>query len=164
MSIKKELSEKSIFNNIYIVKKFQSKNTMSQIAGSVLSLLGDCDDEKSYKKKSDDLEEFEKYLLSFAKDFGSEDLVEKWEGEIIISDEASEKFQEITDDYEDLIFWDELAIKMGKRDFQKTITKEDKKYLKENDNWLPERIHKIYDKYHDEFEKNGIDNLEIKED
>ena len=137
---------------------------MSQIAGNVLGLLGDCDNEKSYKKKSDDLEEFEKYLLSFAKDFSSEDLVEKWEGEIIISDETSEKFQEITDDYEDLIFWDELATKMGKRDFQRSITKEDKKYLKENNNWLPEKIHKIYNKYHDEFEENGIDNLEIKED
>ena len=145
-------------------KQYRDMIMMSQIAGNVLGLLGDCDDEKSYKKKSDDLEEFEKYLLSFAKDFSGEDLAEKWEGEIIISDEASEKFQEITDDYEDLIFWDELATKMGKRDFQRSITKEDKKYLKENNNWLPERIHKIYNKYHDEFEENGIDNLEIKED
>jgi len=145
-------------------KQFRDLIMMNQIANNVLGLLGDCEDEKYYKKKSDDLREFEEYLLSSAKDFGCDDLVEKWKGEIIISDEASEKFQEITDDYEELIFWDELATKMGKRDFQRTITKEDKKYLRENDNWLPERIHKIYDKYRDEFEENGIDNLEIKDD
>lgn len=134
---------------------------MNDLANSVMGILGDYIEGKSYKEKSNNFEELEKYLLNFAKNFESEDLAEKWKGEIIISDKASKKYQKIIDDYNDIIFWEELAERMGKRDFERTITVEDEKYLNENNGWLPDRIHTIYNKYHKEFENNGIDRLEI---
>ncbi len=136
---------------------------MSHIANSVLGILGDVlPEETNYKKKSDETTELEDYFISYAKDFGCEDMTEKFHGKTLLKDEIYEKLQEIMDEYDDYIFWNELEVKMGKRDFEKTITEEDKKYIKENKGWYPERIHEIYDKYAEEFEEHGIDRLEIK--
>ena len=136
---------------------------MSHIANSVLGILGDVlPEETNYKKKSDETTELEDYFISYAKDFSCEDMTEKFHGKTLLKDEIYEKLQEIMDEYDDYIFWNELEVKMGKRDFEKTITEEDKKYIKENKGWYPERIHEIYDKYAEEFEEHGIDRLEIK--
>jgi len=138
--------------------------TMNYVADSVLGVLGDIlPEETNYKKKSDEIEKLGDYLLSYAQDFGCEDMIEGFHGKTLLKDEIYEKMQkEIMDEYDDYIFWNELEVRMGKRDFERTITEEDKKYIKENKGWLPERIHELYDKYREEFEKYGIDRLEIR--
>ena len=136
---------------------------MSHIANSVLGILGDVlPEETNYKKKSDETTELEDYFISYAKDFDCEDMTEEFHGKTLLKDEIYEKIQEIMDEYDDYVFWNELEVRMGKRDFEKTITEEDKKNIKENKGWYPERIHEIYDKYAEEFEEHGIDRLEIK--
>jgi len=136
---------------------------ISHIANSVLGILGDVFSEMEYKKKSDEAEELEDYFISYARDFGCNDLVEDFYGKTLMKDEIYEKIQEIMDDYDDYIFWNELEVRMGKRDFGRTETIDDKKYIKENNGWYPERIHELYDKYAQEFEIYGIDRLEIRE-
>jgi len=135
---------------------------MAHIANSVLGILGDVLPETEYKKKSDEMEDLENYFISYAQDFGCDDLVEDFHGKTLMKDEIYEKIQEIMDEYDDYIFWNELEVRMGKRDFERTITDDDKKYIKENKGWYPERIHGLYEKYAQEFEKYGIDRLEIK--
>lgn len=135
---------------------------MAHIANSVLGILGDVLPETEYKKKSDEMENLEDYFISYARDFGCNDLVEDFHGKTLMKDEIYEKIQAILDEYDDYIFWNELEVRMGKRDFERTITDDDKKYIKENKGWLPERINELYEKYRDEFEKYGIDRLEVK--
>jgi len=136
---------------------------MSHIANSVLGILGDAlPEETNYKKKSDEMENLEDYFLKYARDFGYDNLVEEFHGKTLMKEEIYEKLQEIMDEYDDYTFWNELEVRMGKRDFERTMTEEDKKYIKENKGWLPERVHDIYDKYRKEFERYGIDRLEIK--
>lgn len=136
--------------------------TISNIANSVLGILGDVLPKTDYKKKSDEMENLEEYFLGYVRDFGCGDLVEDFHGKTLMKDEIYEKIQEIMDEYDNYIFWNELEVRMGKRDFERTITADDKKYIKENKGWYPERIHELYDEYRDEFEKYGIGRLEIK--
>lgn len=138
---------------------------ISHIANSVLGILGDVlSEETNYKKKSDKTTELEDYFISYVKDFGCEEMTEEFHGKTLLKDEIYEKIQEIMDEYDDYIFWNELEVRIGKRDFERTITADDKKYIKENKGWYPERIHDIYEKYEKEFEEYGIDRLEIKKD
>ncbi|MEK9195018.1 MAG: hypothetical protein AAB975_01470, partial [Patescibacteria group bacterium] len=94
-------------------------------------------------------------------DFQCDDMVEEWRGEMIMSETVSEKIEEIMDDYDEFNFWDSLTTEMGKRDFMRSITSDDRKYIAEHDGWLPDRIGDIYETYHKEFEDHGIDRLEI---
>ena len=134
---------------------------MAHIANSVLGILGGVLPETEYKKKSDEIENLEDYFISYARDFGCGDLVKDFHGKTLMKDEIYEKIQEIMDEYDDYIFWNELEVRMGKRDFERTITADDKKYIKENKGWYPERIYGLYEKYRDEFEKYGIDRLKV---
>lgn len=137
--------------------------TMSYIANSVLGILGDVMPETNYKKKSDEMEKLEEYLLRYTREFDCGNMVEDFHGKILLKDEIYEKINNIVEDYDDYIFWSELETRMGKRDFNRTITEEERKYIKEKNGWFPDRIHDIYKKYRKEFESYGIDRLEIVE-
>ena len=142
-------------------KQYIDLITMSRLANNIMGILGDHIDDKPYKEQSDRLEELETYFLTFAKDFQCDDMVEEWRGEMIMSETASEKLEAIMDDYDEFNFWDSLTTEMGKRDFMRSITSDDRKYMAEHDGLLPDRIGDIYETYHKEFEDHGIDRLEI---
>ncbi|MFA5838942.1 MAG: hypothetical protein WC849_03325 [Candidatus Paceibacterota bacterium] len=126
----------------------------SWVRGGVADIRGE------YSKEMDELEE---HLLCEAKNFGLADSVEQFEGHIVPSDRLSKEYEEIIEEYNDDEFWGGLSRRLGQRDFERTVTKEEKQYMKDNNGWFPERIHEIYEKYEKEFEKYGIDRLEIKE-
>lgn len=111
----------------------------------------------------DSIGDLEDYIMSFAKDFDSEDMVEKMEEEILIpSDKVCKEYHdEIIEEYDNDEFWTRLARDLGQRDFYRTMSNEEKKFIQKNNGWLPERIHKIYKWYEDEFEKNGLENIKI---
>jgi len=136
--------------------------TMSHIANSVLGILGDVIPETDYKKKSDEMEKLEEYLLRYTREFDCGNMVEDFHGKILLRDEIYEKINNIVEDYDDYIFWSELETRMGKRDFEREMTEEDKEFIRKNNGWLPEKIHNYYKKYEKEFEENGIENLFIK--
>ena len=143
-------------------KQYIDLITMSRVANNIMGILGDyLEDKPYYKEQSNRLEELETYFLAFAKDFQCDDMVEEWRGEMIMNETISEKFEAIVDDYNEFNFWDSLATEMGKRDFMRSITSDDRKYIAEHDGWLPDRIGDIYETYHKEFEDHGIDRLEI---
>lgn len=128
---------------------------------SVYGILGDNISEE-YKKKSNEIESLEDYLLGFAKDFGREDMTQEFRGKLIMSDELDEELQETMDEYDNDIFWHELELRLGKRDFGQTMTDAERKEIDDNNGWLPERIHDCYRKWGEEFEKFGVERLEIK--
>lgn len=109
-------------------------------------------------------EELEQYILSFYKNFVMENF-------ILIDEELkrffpTKEFEEETDveqyidEYNNDIFWEELIDRLARRDFIR-------EYGEENLLKMPweERFGKeqpFIDKYDEEFEKNGIENLDIK--
>ncbi|MCF7820303.1 MAG: hypothetical protein K9M44_02420 [Candidatus Pacebacteria bacterium] len=145
-------------------KQYNTLIMMSQLSGWVLGILGDSlpDEQIDYKKLSNEQNDLEKYILSFAKEFNQENRLESYEDELFLKEEEAEKYHEIIFDYEEYVFWSELENRLAKRDFYRTITKEEKKELEKNF-WLPKRFFEIEQEYRDEFEENDIERLEIKE-
>lgn len=114
---------------------------------------------KEYKHPSA-YEQQVQYFLETAEKLGYEELFEKFKGELIPSEMLGEKELEIMEVFHDNTFWEELITRMGKRDFYKEMTPEEKGQI-EKTSWLPDRIQGFYDTFRKEFEKHGIDRLQI---
>lgn len=108
-----------------------------------------------------EIRDIESYLLSVAGDFDSADMAEYYLNGWIPSDELSDEVDDELDEYGDQEFWHRLEMALGQRDFRRTVTKEEKKFIADNDGLFPERMHVLYKKYAKEFEKYGVDRLEI---
>jgi len=104
----------------------------------------------------------EEYLLEIAEKENMTKLFERFHGQLISNNKLDIEQTKIIDEYEDDVFWNELTTLFGKRDFFRTITKKEEKELKKR-KWMPERIHNIYKKYREEFEKHGIERLKIED-
>jgi hypothetical protein len=107
--------------------------------------------------------DIEDYLLSKAEDFGCKNMAENFLGGWIPSDVVSEKMDEELEEYDEQEFWHRLYVGLGQRDFHRTVTKEEKEFIKHNNGMFPDRMHEIYKKYSEELEQHGIDRLEIVE-
>ncbi len=142
-------------------KQFETLIKVVEAGSSVYGILGDSVSEE-YKKESNDIEELRKYLIGFANGYGFEDMTEIFMGKLIMSDEWSEKLHEVIEDYDDQTFWHELETRLGKRDFERTMTEEEKEEIK-NSGRYPSRVYDLYEKWGKEFEKYGTDRLSIKD-
>jgi len=107
-------------------------------------------------------EELENYLLKIAEENGFNDLIEKFHGQLIPSDELCELEEEIMGEYDEDAFWHELMTRLGRRDFFRTVTPDEDKEMKKRD-WLPDRAQEFFDKYNKEFEEYGVERLGVKE-
>jgi hypothetical protein len=106
-------------------------------------------------------EEVEQHILSYAKEAGMDGLV--------VFDHESKKYyqtadfdqemQEIIEDYEDYIFWEELASRLAERDLVDEIGEEaiEKMDVLE----IVKAKEPFLVKYYQEFEKNGLENIYI---
>ncbi|MCX6812302.1 MAG: hypothetical protein NTW79_01610 [Candidatus Berkelbacteria bacterium] len=135
------------------------------ISGGVFGILGDMFD-SNYKKRSTANDKLESYLLSFANDFDFENLVEDFDGGKVLSEKTYEnKILPILTDYEEFSVYDGLSHELARRDFDKTYSKSEiNKMAKKNGNYFGAEMYDFEKKYWDEFDKNGYDRLEIKED
>lgn len=107
-------------------------------------------------------EDIERYILSFAKDFGFPKFAENFKGQLIPSDMLSAQEEDIIEAYDDDEFWHQLYTRLGQRDYERSKTDQDRAYERQHHGMFPDRIMELYEKYENEFEKNGIENLEIK--
>lgn len=113
----------------------------------------------------DKYEDIEEYLLSFSADFGTERFAE-FDKELkrffptreFEEDTDIERFRE---EYDDNTFWDELIYRLARRDLIRTYGEAGVFTMTTDE--LIEKEQPFIDKYEEEFERNGIDNLEIKE-
>lgn len=105
----------------------------------------------------------EQKIYSHAKEMGCEDLIhyadnlKKYFPTRTFEETSS--FRDIIDEYDEETFGDELIVRLVERDFIDIVGKE-----KYGNMTLEEKLGKeelISNKYHDEFEKYGIDNLRI---
>lgn len=103
------------------------------------------------------------YLLQKAYEEGRTDIAEKFKDYIVPSDAFSDAEEELMEEYDDDHFWFELANRLGQRDFEKSMTDEERRAAETSD-WLPERVQEFYDRYEKEFEEYEIDRLGIVEE
>ena len=89
-------------------------------------------------------------------------IAELFQGAILPTDNLSLEYEKMLDEYNDEIFWHELSLRLGQRDYERNATDADKKYTEDHYGMLPEKVHKYYKKYDDEFEEYGVERLDIK--
>lgn len=104
----------------------------------------------------------EKRILFAAINENIPNISEIFEGQIVPTDELNHECEEIMEEYNEFQFFHELTLRLGQRDFYRAASKEDIKYIEDHHGLMPEKIHKYYRKYDEEFEENDIDRLEIK--
>ena len=111
-------------------------------------------------KKYDDIEQ---YIFSFAEEAGLEKYIEfdKKYNEFFPTREFEEnsEMEQYRQDYDNEVFWQELADRLGSRDFIKDYGKEAIRKMDQKERFLKEQEFII--KYEKEFEKHGLSNLEI---
>lgn len=115
--------------------------------------------DEDWKKARD----IEKFLLSHASDFGADDIVEKYRGEIVPTNDFCLEIEDMEEEHDDDAFWFTLSNRLGQRDFYESLTAEEKKKIAAGDGWLPDSVLAFYEKYEDEFDAHDIDHLRIVE-
>ena len=119
-------------------------------------------------RTDDKLEKYDKmaqHLYSYARDAGLENLIEF--NEEFNKFFPTKKFEEnpelqrFMEDYDDENFWDELVYRLARHDFIKEYGENAVRKM----SWEEriEKEHPFIEKYEEEFERDGIENLRIEE-
>jgi hypothetical protein len=101
-------------------------------------------------------EEIQDYILSYAKHFQAEDVVLKEGNHFYTTMEFEESIMPIVDDYDEYTLWEQLPLKLAKRDLLREIGPVS--HLKEEHKL---RMFEIEEQYEIEFEKNRLKNVVI---
>jgi hypothetical protein len=112
---------------------------------------------------NEEIEGIENYIFSLAPQFGLEKYVShrKSDNDKFYPSWDFEEFgmYEITKEYEETSFWEDLVERLGDRDFHNKYSKKDFDSMKEDERY--QKLQECYDIYQNEFEKYGTDRLEI---
>jgi len=101
--------------------------------------------------------------LRCAEKNGFNEFIDYYKEHIIPSDNLCEEMDKIKEDYEDFIFWDELEYRLALRDIEKKLTEEEKEKISKDDFLYMRKLEEFRDKYSEEFQKYGVERLEIEE-
>ena len=124
------------------------------LGNGVLGTVGDLSEDQVYEAKSMEGEDMQSYLLGFAGEFDSEDLLKE------------EMYQEhilpIMMDYEDLVTYDNLSTQLAWRDINREMSEEQVNEMVEKyEDQLEEKISAYEDEYRQEFARFGLTHLEV---
>ena len=109
-----------------------------------------------------DSRSFEQYMLGTLYNAGCKDLIE-FDPRLniyLVNRNLEESFCELIDDYDDETFWAELSSRLAARDYYEKNEPKNNETDKEREKRIT-AIFSIEDKYHEEFEKDGIARLKI---
>lgn len=118
------------------------------------------DDDDDDLELSDKIHSLEYYLVLFAEEFGCGDMMSGMNGEPGLNKQVEDDVLETVDNSEEYAFWNQFRLRMGQRDFRRTITEEESKYIKEK-GVFPSRMQECYDKWELEIENHGLGRIEI---
>lgn len=101
----------------------------------------------------EEYEEMEQYILSLAKQFDAEDIVQCFEDDskYYAVSGLEEEIMEFSTEYDNNVFWDELISRMAL-----------KEAVKKYKNPTTEQVWKLEDDYSNEFAIHGINRLEVR--
>ncbi|MBU0535252.1 hypothetical protein KKC62_03620 [Patescibacteria group bacterium] len=112
------------------------------------------------KKKLKQLEEGMGYMLNIAVELEFDDLIEDLHGSRLPENSLCLREEEIVREFSDFEFWETLELRLGQRDYYKSLSSSEK-YSLAKSFWLPDKVHEYYEKYRKELEKHGVDRLYI---
>lgn len=116
---------------------------------------------RSQEERIEEYAQMEQKIFALAKSFGLEDLIEYDEefGEYMPTHEFEEsEFNEYIDEYDTRVFWEELIMRLARRDALNYVGDVDPEMTKAQ---LKEMQLGLEEKYEEEIEANGIANLKI---
>ena len=143
--------------NLTLTKKqFEELLQLVHLGGYVRNAVRE--QEGDYEPKRD--EAFEDMLYKIAMEQNVPGIERTKDGYIGPTNNLEERWHAIIEAYDEDQFWTELERLLGQRDFERTITAEERREI-EKSGWLPKRVHELYEKYSNEFETFGIERLEI---
>ena len=138
------------------------------MSNTIHELLSDAveSDEIDFDERADRTRDLQSYLLEFAGEFGMEELVEEFDGELLLSEEyEDEEIEPIMDAFEEYILHDALPNILAWRDFNRDYTEEEQdKMEEENGNFFGMELLPYEDRYRNEFAEHGFSRLFIKDD
>jgi hypothetical protein len=108
--------------------------------------------------------ELEQHLMAQAHDFGQEELVQfiRDDHRFYIASEFEEELLTVVDEYDDHTFWSQLESRLTERDLMNAYGEAALETMPDDE--IQERERPVLEKYMDEFDKNGIQNLVIREE
>ena len=116
---------------------------------------------RSQEEKMEEYASMEQFFLSKAKEYGLENIAEydeEYSEYIPTREYEDEDFNEYIDEYETRVFWEELVMRLARRDALNYAGDVDQDITKAA---LKEMQLKLEDKYEEEIEANGIMNLKV---
>jgi len=140
-------------------QEYKSLLRATDIANFVYGIMGDMVDEK-YKKPSKKTDELTNKVLEYADQFGQTEFVEEFEGKNILSDDYSNEILKDVTEFEEYVFWDRLVQKLALKEMQKKYSLKERKQMDDMERITI--ISELEEKYFSIFEKDGIDNFELK--
>ncbi len=116
---------------------------------------------RSQEEKIEEYANMEQFFLSKAKEYGLENIAEydeEYSEYIPTREYEDEDFNGYIDEYETRVFWEELIMRLARRDALNYAGDVDQEITKAA---LKEMQLKLEDKYEEEIEANGIMNLKV---
>ncbi len=116
---------------------------------------------RSQEEKIEEYANMEQFFLSKAKEYGLENIAEydeEYSEYIPTREYEDEEFNGYIDEYETRVFWEELIMRLARRDALNYAGDVDQDITKAA---LKEMQLKLEDKYEEEIEANGIMNLKV---
>ena len=116
---------------------------------------------RSQEEKIEEYANMEQFFLSKAKEYGLENIAEydeEYSEYIPTREYEDEDFNGYIDEYETRVFWEELIMRLARRDALNYTGDVDQDITKAA---LKEMQLKLEDKYEEEIEANGIMNLKV---
>lgn len=116
---------------------------------------------RSQEEKIEEYANMEQFFLSKAKEYGLENIAEydeEYSEYIPTREYEDEDFNGYIDEYETCVFWEELIMRLARRDALNYAGDVDQDITKAA---LKEMQFKLEDKYEEEIEANGIMNLKV---
>lgn len=111
----------------------------------------------------EEYKDFEQYICSFASSYDLENLIEfskEFDRYFSTAElEESPDILKLIEEYDEEIFWQELMFRMARRDFERDYRKEEIEKMDWEESVKKE--HPYIEKYGCEFEKYGIERMEI---
>ncbi|KKQ34864.1 MAG: hypothetical protein US50_C0034G0005 [Candidatus Nomurabacteria bacterium GW2011_GWB1_37_5] len=141
-------------------KQYETIIKALEISSFIYGPMSDFVDDK-FKKDADDMDSVQEELLLNAEEFDFDKNME--EGDL--KEEYYEKILNDLSEYDDYELFENLANKLGWRDFRKKYTQEEiDKMSEEHGDYLGVPMYEFEKKYYDEFNKNEYNRLYVKED
>ena len=134
---------------------------LTELARHIVSSVSDGAPSEEFHESTQRIQELRDVLLRHAYDFECDDMVTTGGDTLTLRDAFHTYVDNLLSEYDESIFWDELASRLGERDAYANLSADDQKRMEEDTLYRLDKIEEYGERYADEFETNGLKRLKI---